>query len=86
MEAQPTISQRLAQFFCPLRYEDLPDDLINQLKTYFLDWLGSAFAGVSQPPTRCMLSLAKEMEGSPEATIIPTNTKHLSLIKLQMGK
>jgi len=80
MPTSPTISQRLAQFFCALRYEDLQDDLVYQLKTFFLDWLASAFAGVSQPPTLSMLSLAKDMEGSQEATIIPINTKHLSLI------
>lgn len=80
MLTSPTISQRLAQFFCALRYEDLPDGLVYRLKTFFLDWLASAFAGVSQPPTQSMLSLAKDMEGSQEATIIPANTKHLSLI------
>ena len=80
MPTSPTISQKLAQFFCALRYEDLPDDLVYRLKTFFLDWLASAFAGVSQPPTQSMLSLAKDMEGSQEATIIPANTKHLSLI------
>ena len=80
MPTSLTISQKLAQFFCALRYEDLPDDLVYRLKAFFLDWLASAFAGVSQPPTRSMLSLAKDMEGSSEATIIPTNTKHLSLI------
>ena len=80
MPVSPTISQRLAHFFCALRYEDLPDDLVYQLKTFFLDWLASAFAGVSEPPTQSMLSLAKDMEGSSEATIIPVNRKHLSLI------
>jgi len=80
MPTSPTISQRLAQYFCTLRYEDLPDDLVYRLKTFFLDWLASAFAGVSQPPTRSMLSLAEDMKGSSEATIIPTNSRHLSLI------
>jgi 2-methylcitrate dehydratase PrpD len=75
-----SISQKLAQFFCTLKYEDLPDTLITQVKTFFLDWLASAFAGLSQPPTQIMLSLAKEMRGSLEATIIPTNSRHLSLL------
>ena len=75
-----SISQKLAQFFCTLKYEDLPDALITQVKTFFLDWLASAFSGLSQPPTQIMLSLAKEMKGSLEATIIPTNSKHLSLL------
>ncbi len=80
MQNASTISRRLAQFFCPFRYEDLPDDLVYRLKTFYLDWLGSTFAGVSQPPTQSMLSLSRDMGGSQEATIIPSNTKHLSLI------
>ncbi len=80
MQTSPSISQRLAQFFCALRYEDLPDDLVYLLKVFFLDWVASAVAGGSQSPTQMMLSLAKDMEGSSEATIIPTNRKHLSLI------
>ena len=80
MPTSLTISQKLAQFFCAIRYEDLPDDLVYRLKTFFLDWLASAFAGVSQPPTQSMLSLAEDMKGSSEATVIPTNSGHLSLI------
>ena len=80
MPASPSISQKLAQFFCTLRYEDLQDTLVYQIKTFFLDWIASAFAGLSRPPTQIMLSLAKDMEGSLEATIIPTNSRHLSLV------
>ncbi|MFO7971699.1 MAG: MmgE/PrpD family protein [Desulfobacterales bacterium] len=80
MDTSATISQRLAHFFCHLSYEELPDNLIYQVKTFFLDWLASAFAGVHEPPTRSMLSLARDMEGPSEATIIPTNTKHFSLM------
>ena len=80
MPTSGTISQKLAQFFCTLRYEDLPDTLVHQTKAFFLDWVGSALAGISQPPTQMMLSLAKDMKGSEEATIIPTNSRHLSLV------
>ena len=75
-----TISQKMARFFCPLRYEDLSDTLVYQTKTFLLDWLGSTIAGLSQPPTQIMLSLARDMKGSEEATIIPTNSRHLSLV------
>ena len=75
-----TISQKLAQFFCALRYEDLSNTLAYKLKTFFLDWIGSAFAGVSQPPTQMMLSLANDMKGAEEATIIPNNSRHLPLV------
>lgn len=80
MLTSPTISQKLAQFFCSLGYEDLPDTLVYQIKTFFLDWLSSAFAGLSQPPIQIVLSLVNDMKGSEEATIIPTNSRHLSLM------
>ena len=80
MMISPSISQKLAQFFCTLRFEDLPDNLVYQVKTFFLDWLGSAVAGVSQPPTQMMLSLANDMKGAEEATIIPNNSRHLPLV------
>jgi len=80
MPTSSTISQKLAQFFCALRYEDLPSALTYKLKTFFLDWLASAFAGVSQPPTHMMLSLANDMKGAEEATIIPNNSRHLPLV------
>ena len=80
MRSSPTISQKLAQFFCRLRYEDLPDTLVYQAKAFFLDWIGSAIAGLSQAPTQMMISLAKDMKGSEEATLIPTNSRHLSLV------
>jgi 2-methylcitrate dehydratase PrpD len=80
MMISPSISQKLAQFFCALRFEDLPDNLVYQVKSFFLDWLGSAVAGLSQPPTQMMLSLANDMKGAEEATIIPNNSKHLPLV------
>jgi len=80
MLTSPSISQKLAQFFCNLRYEDLSDSLVYQIKTFFLDWLASAFAGLSQPPTQIMLSLATDIKGSLDATIIPTHSRHLSLV------
>ncbi|MFW6147848.1 MAG: MmgE/PrpD family protein [Thermodesulfobacteriota bacterium] len=74
------VTQELADFFCPLRYEDLSDSLVHRTKSFFLDWLGSAFAGSSQLPTHMMLSIAEDMKGAEEATIIPNTTKHLPLI------
>jgi 2-methylcitrate dehydratase PrpD len=80
MSTSPTISQTLAHFFCNLRYEDLSGSLVGHVKAFFLDWLASAFAGLSQPPVQMMLSIAGDMKGSEEATIIPTVGRHLPLV------
>jgi 2-methylcitrate dehydratase PrpD len=80
MILSPSISQKLAQFFCGLQFEDLPDNLVYQVKTFFLDWLGSAVAGHSHAPTQMMLSLANDMKGAEETTILPNNSKHLPIV------
>jgi len=80
MPGPPSISERLAQFFCPLTYEDLSEPMIYQIKAFFLDWLASAFAGHSQPPTQIMRSLANDMKGSAEATLIPDRGRNLALV------
>ena len=80
MQKSPPISEYIAKYFCTLRYEDLADDLTYKIKTFFLDWLGSAFAGSSQAPVQIIISLAKEMEGSHEATVIPNRDSHLPII------
>ena len=80
MQTSRSISENLANYFCTLRYEDLPDNLVYQVKTFFLDWLGSAFAGLAQRPVQIMISVAKDMKGSLEATIIPTRGRHLPII------
>ena len=80
MKAYISVADQIAKYFFTLRYEELPEDLVYKLKTFFLDWLGSAIAGSSQDPTRIMVSLAEEMRGSDEATVIPSLDRHLPLI------
>ena len=79
MVPRPSAAETLARYFSPLAYEDLPVSLITRLKAFFLDWLGSAFAGSQHPPVRMMVSLAEEMPGG-GATIFPAMTGHYPLI------
>ena len=36
MLTSPTISQKPARFFCTLRYEELADILVHEIKAFFL--------------------------------------------------
>ena len=73
MNSSKTIAQRLGAYFSSLRYEDLPRSLIGKVKTYVLDWIGSAVAGAREMPTKIMLSIASELgKTTAESTIIPT--------------
>jgi len=75
-----SISKTMAQVFSNLKYEEIPDKLRLQLKSFFLDWIASVFAGADQPSTRAMLSLVGSMGESSEATTIPTKSKNSSLM------
>ncbi|MEW6637264.1 MAG: MmgE/PrpD family protein, partial [Actinomycetota bacterium] len=51
----------LASFLARLRYEDLPDEVIERAKELFLDWVGSALAGRNERPVRILERFAAEM-------------------------
>ena len=75
-----SISQKLARFVSQLDYADLSKDQVLKIKHYFLDWLGSAYAGGAQQPVRMMLDVVDDLGGNPEATIIPTGARTMSLL------
>ena len=53
-----TLSKQLAQYVCNLSFDHLTQEHIKKIKIYFLDWLGSAFAGKTEKPTHIMLEVA----------------------------
>ena len=79
-ETLKTISQKLADFSCGFSYQSLTQDQIAKLKLYFLDWLGSAYAGASQKPVQMVLAVAKSQGGNPQATLIPDGSRSSALM------
>jgi 2-methylcitrate dehydratase PrpD len=75
-----TISEKLADFSSRFDYESLTRDQIAKLKLYFLDWLGSAYAGASQKPVQMVLAVAKRQGGAPQATLIPDGSRSSGLM------
>jgi 2-methylcitrate dehydratase PrpD len=75
-----TISHKFSQFVTQLTFDDLSADQVYKTKTYFLDWLGSAWAGQTQPPIKMMLEVVHSLGGKPESTLIPDNSKTMSLL------
>jgi 2-methylcitrate dehydratase PrpD len=71
---EPTFSDRLGTFLARLSYNDLSEPQIRKLKIYFLDWLGSAIAGKDQAPVQIILGVIRDLGGTPESTIIPTQS------------
>ena len=69
------ISLELAKFIKNVNFNNLPDDVVLAAKNAFLDWLGSAAAGAQREPGRIVLSIAEELGGKEEATLISTGEK-----------
>ena len=71
---QPT--QALASFLAGLRFEDLPEEVVERTKELFLDWAASALAGGGARPVRALEGFARRM-GPPggEAEIVPSRAR-----------
>ncbi len=77
---EETLTGRLADFIRGLSEDDLNREQVRKLKTYFVDWLGSALAGGTQKPVRIMADVVQSLGGRPEATIIPDSTRTSCLL------
>ena len=62
-------SKKLAEFTSQLRYEDLPQDVIDTTKKCILDVIGVAIAGSRKPASEIWLETLKSFGGPKEATI-----------------
>lgn len=65
-----TIAEQFADFSVTLEYEQLPPQVIGETKVFFLDWLGAAFRGGGEEPTRIALEVLKDWGGGDESTVI----------------
>ena len=70
-----TISAQLADFISGLSFGQLSGATVEMAELCFLDWLGSAIAGGPAKPTQALLSVARDLGGSEEATVVPTGKK-----------
>lgn len=65
-----TISRQVAKFALNLKYEDLPENVILQVKRFLYDSIGCAYGAYGTKDVNIIYDIYKEMKGKPEATII----------------
>lgn len=65
-----TISRQVAKFALNLKYEDLPENVILQVKRFLYDSVGCAYGAYGTKDVNIIYDIYKEMKGKPEATII----------------
>src|SRR6476659_9486054 len=69
-----SLAHRLAQFACSLRYEDLSEAVIHEVKRRVIDSFGCALGAWNEEPCRIARTVASEFSAKNGATII--GTKH----------
>jgi len=65
-----SISQQISEFAVNLKYDDLPDDVINEVKRYLYDSIGCAYGGYHTKDVNILRDIYKDMAGKGEATVI----------------
>ncbi len=65
-----SISRTISEFAVNLKYEDLPEKVINEVKRFLYDSIGCAFGGYNTKDVNILRDIYKELSGKPEATLI----------------
>ncbi len=72
---EKSISRVISEFAVNLKYEDLPKEVINEVKRYLYDSIGCAFGAYKTKDVNIIRDIYKQMGGKPEATVIAFGEK-----------
>jgi 2-methylcitrate dehydratase len=67
---EKSISRQIAEFAVGLRYEDLPENVVYEVKRYLYDSIGCAYGASHTKDVGIIRDIYLEMGGSEEATVI----------------
>ncbi|MBT8351789.1 MAG: MmgE/PrpD family protein [Deltaproteobacteria bacterium] len=67
---EKSIARQMAEFAVGLKYEDLPDNVIFEVKRYLYDSIGCAYGSMSTHDVKAMLEIYQEMGGKKESKVI----------------
>ena len=85
---EKSIARQIAEFAINLKYEDLPSEVINEVKRYLYDSVGCAFGGYHTKDVNIIRDIYKNMGGKEEATVIGFGEKipavNATLVNSQM--
>jgi 2-methylcitrate dehydratase PrpD len=74
----------LAAFAAEARYEDLPAEIVHQVKRCLLDYLGLVIGAVDEPAVLHALEAVRQLGGNPQAgvlgTAVRTSAQHAALV------
>ncbi|MFC1871749.1 MmgE/PrpD family protein [Chloroflexota bacterium] len=70
-----TIARKFAEYSLRIAYEDLPANVVHQVKRVLLDTLGCAIGGYNSQASTILRSLILELKGAAESTVIGDGLK-----------
>lgn len=65
-----TISQQISDFAVNLKYDDLPEEVVTEVKRYLFDSIGCAYGGYHTKDVNILRDIYKDIGGKEEATVI----------------
>jgi len=65
-----SISRQITEFAIKLQYDDLPKEVVNEVKRFLYDSIGCAFGGYHTKDVNIIRDVYNEMSGKAEATVI----------------
>lgn len=72
---EKSISRIISEFAVNLKYEDLPKEVIHEVKRYLYDSIGCAYGAMNTKDVKIMREIYEEMGGKGESTLIGFGTK-----------
>jgi 2-methylcitrate dehydratase len=72
---QKSISRQIAEFAVGLQYENLPDDVVHEVKRFLYDSIGCAYGGYHTKDVNILRDIYMEMGGKEEATLLAFGDK-----------
>lgn len=75
MELANNVTTTLVKYAAGLKYEDIPQDVIHMTKRVFMDIIGCRLGSHELDKGRIGYSLAHQLGGTPEATVLGTGEK-----------
>ena len=67
---EKSIARQISEYAVNLKYEDLPDEVINEVKRYMYDSIGCAYGGYHTKDLNIIRDIYLEMGGRKESTVI----------------
>ena len=67
---EKSISRQISEFAVNLKYSDLPEEVIFEVKRYLYDSIGCAYGGYHTKDVNIIRDIYKDMGGKAEATVI----------------